>query len=299
MAAQSSDQDDLKSGDTIQMEGHTLTPPNGCNGPEETQAFGSTLYHSPSWSPVRKPTPDHPETLYCLEIQVILTKDGGLPPPPQHTWQAPMMEDMLWNGKPGTMEVVVMGPGWAVLFYGRWSLGEELSIGEAQDPMFMLSWAISWVGKQAQLYANAVRLWEGWQLIAQAISEWCIEARGPTWSHLLLPASPLFSSHEEGGSQLLLNNRRFPGIPTMHHTMIDIRLYNMAGTAAKGSEIHGPPQPHLLSIIKPGVEIAPSSAMSSAPYRSTWGSWWEAQALISPWMAWLLCWMSTTSVSRL
>ena len=37
--------------------------------------------------------------------------------------------------------------------------------------MFMLSGALSWVGKQAQLNANALSLWEGWSLIAQAITE--------------------------------------------------------------------------------------------------------------------------------
>ena len=36
--------------------------------------------------------------------------------------------------------------------------------------MFMLSGAISWVGKQAQLSANPVSLGEGWWLITQAIT---------------------------------------------------------------------------------------------------------------------------------
>ena len=45
--------------------------------------------------------PDHPKTQYCLEIQVISTKEGGatLPPPP--AWQAPVAEDMLQDGKSG------------------------------------------------------------------------------------------------------------------------------------------------------------------------------------------------------
>ena len=64
-----------------------------------------------------------------------------------------------------------MDPGWAILFYGRQSLGEGLSLGEVQDTMFTLSGAISWVGKQAQLNANAVTLGEGWQLIVQAITK--------------------------------------------------------------------------------------------------------------------------------
>ena len=77
------------------MEGHTLTPPSGWNGPEDTKAFGSTPSHSPSQSLARKLTPNWPETQYCLEIQVISTKDGKMTPPPPHTWQMPVVEDMV------------------------------------------------------------------------------------------------------------------------------------------------------------------------------------------------------------
>ena len=73
MAARSSDLDDQKSGVNVQTESHTLTPPSGQNGPEETEAFGSAPSCSPSESPARKQMPDHPETQYCLEIQVTLT----------------------------------------------------------------------------------------------------------------------------------------------------------------------------------------------------------------------------------
>ena len=41
MAARSSDLDNQKPGINIQTEGHTLTPPCGQNGPEETELFGS------------------------------------------------------------------------------------------------------------------------------------------------------------------------------------------------------------------------------------------------------------------
>ena len=95
VATISSDLDDQKSGVNVQTEGHTLTPPSGQNGPEETEAFRSTPSHSPSESVVRKQVPDHPETWYSLEIQVTLTKDGEIVPPPPHAWQAPVVEDML------------------------------------------------------------------------------------------------------------------------------------------------------------------------------------------------------------
>ena len=113
---------DQKSGIIIQMEGHTLTPPNSQNGPKEAEASDSAPSHSPSQSPVRRPMPDCPETQYGLEIQVTSTEDGGMAPPPPHVWQVPVVEDMLWDGKSGLTEAVVMGPGWTILFYG-WGMG--------------------------------------------------------------------------------------------------------------------------------------------------------------------------------
>ena len=95
MATRLSDLDDQKCRLNIQTEGHTLTPPSGWNGPEETEAFGSAPSHSPSQSLARKPTPDCPGTQYCLGIQVISTEDGGTTPPPPHAWQVPVVEDKV------------------------------------------------------------------------------------------------------------------------------------------------------------------------------------------------------------
>ena len=53
------------------MEGHTLIPASGQKGPKETVASESTPSHSPSQYLAKKLMPDHPETQYCLEIQVI------------------------------------------------------------------------------------------------------------------------------------------------------------------------------------------------------------------------------------
>ena len=192
MATRSSDLDDQKYGVIIQTEGHTLTPLNGQNGLEEREASGSTP-HSPSQSLVRRQTPDFPETQYCLEIHAISTKDRGATPPPPHAWQVPVAEEMLWDGKSGLTNAVVKSPGQAILFYGRQSVGEGLSLGEVDDAMFMLSEAISWVSKQAQLNANTVHLWEGWRMITQTITEWQAEPRGPGCPHTHLLAFAPFN----------------------------------------------------------------------------------------------------------
>ena len=82
-----------KPGTNVQKEGHTLTPPSNWNGPEDPEVFRSAPSQSPSQSPARKP--DCPETWYCLEIQVISTKDDKAIPPPSHIRQVPVMEDMV------------------------------------------------------------------------------------------------------------------------------------------------------------------------------------------------------------
>ena len=127
MAARSSELDDQKSGVTLQTEDHTFTPPSGQNGPEDPEAFRSAHSQSPSQSLARKP--DCHGTLYCLEIQVISTKDERATPPPSYAWQVLIVEDIVQDGKTGLTEVVVTSSGWAILFYRQWSLGEGLSLG--------------------------------------------------------------------------------------------------------------------------------------------------------------------------
>ena len=71
------------------------------------------------------------------------------------------MEDMLCYGRPGLTEAIVMGLGRAVLFYGRQSMGEGLSLGEARDATFTLIGAGTWVGKPAYLATDSLTIKEG------------------------------------------------------------------------------------------------------------------------------------------
>ena len=60
MTTKTSDLYDQKTGVNIQTEGHTLTPPSGWNGPEETKVFGST---PPIYHPSPQPGNQHLTTL--------------------------------------------------------------------------------------------------------------------------------------------------------------------------------------------------------------------------------------------
>ena len=74
---------------------------------------------------------------------------------------APIVVDMLHQGRTGLTKAVVTGPGRDVLFYGRWSLGEGLSLGEVRDVVHMLTGAGIWVGKLAYLATDPLTIQEG------------------------------------------------------------------------------------------------------------------------------------------
>ena len=93
--------------------------------------------------------PDHPETWYCLEISSDLDQRWGNNTSTPHAWQVPVVEDMFQDVKSGLTEAAVTGPNWAILFYGRQSLGEGSSLGKVHDTTFTLTGDISWVGKLA------------------------------------------------------------------------------------------------------------------------------------------------------
>ena len=58
---------------------------------------------------------------------------------------------MLHDVRTRLTKAVVTGPGRAVLFYGRHSMGEGLTADEARDATFLLTGAGMWVGKSAYL----------------------------------------------------------------------------------------------------------------------------------------------------
>ena len=80
---------------------------------------------------------------------------------PSHSWTAPLVEDMLHDVRTGLTKAVVTGPGRAVLFYGRHSPGEGLTMDEARDAAFLLTGVCMWVGKPAYLAADPMTIQEG------------------------------------------------------------------------------------------------------------------------------------------
>ena len=110
---------------------------------------------------------------------MTLTDELGDVPPPSHAWMAPVMEDMLQEARVGLNKAVVIGPGRAILFYGRHLMAEGLKVDEARDAAFLLTGAGMWVGKLAYLTTNPMTVQESRRAIAQAISDNRVKARGP------------------------------------------------------------------------------------------------------------------------
>ena len=92
---------------------------------------------------------------------------------------APLTEDMLQEARAGLTKAVVIGPGRAILFYGRHSLGEGLKADEVRDAAFLLTGAGTLVGKSAYLTADPMNIPKGKRAIAQVVSANSVKARGP------------------------------------------------------------------------------------------------------------------------
>ena len=145
MAAKLSDLVDERSGANLQTECHMDVPPQSAKDLWELEALDSSPSCLPSWSLARRPLSSCPNTKHCLEICVTLTEELGPVPPPSHSWMAPLIEDMLHDARTGLTKAVVIGPGRAVLFYGRHSMGEGLTVDEARDAAFLITGAGTWV----------------------------------------------------------------------------------------------------------------------------------------------------------
>ena len=166
MAAKTSDRGDNMIEANLQADGLVEEPAQRGANQWETEEEDSSPHNSPMWFPVQRPSTGRLNTYYCLSIQVTLTDELGDVPPPSHVWTAPVVEDMLQETRAGLMEAVVIGPGRAILFYGRRSMGEGLKVDKARDATFLLTGAVTWVGKSAYLTADPMMLQEGKRAIA-------------------------------------------------------------------------------------------------------------------------------------
>ena len=202
MAAKSSDLGNRISATNPQMEVPADVPSQSAQDLQDSEALGSSSSHLPSWSLARRLLSSCPNTKHCLEIPVTLTEELGAVPLPSHSWMAPLVEDMLHDIRSCLTKAVVTGLGRAFLFYGRHSLKECLTTDEARDAGFLLTGAGTWVGKLAYLPADPMTIQEGWQAIAQAVTDHWVKAREPGCPCVNLPSQQPFKSDHSRGSPI-------------------------------------------------------------------------------------------------
>ena len=179
MAAKTSERGDNMTEANLQADSLEERPAQRVVDHHEMEEDDSSPHDSPTWSLVPRLPTGRPSMNYCLLIKATLTDELGDVPPPPHTWMALVVEDMLRDIRAGLTEAVVIGPGKAILFYGRCSMGEGLMANEARDAVFLITGARTWVGKLAYLSANPTMLPEGKRAITHAISDQRVKARGP------------------------------------------------------------------------------------------------------------------------
>ena len=192
MAANMSDRGDNMTEVNLQADGLVEEPAQRAADLWGMEGEDSSPHNLPMWSPVQRPPTGHLNTNYCLSIQVTLTDELGDVPPPLHAWTTPVIENMLRETRAGLTEAVVIGPGRAILFYGRHSMGESLKADKARDATFLLTGAGTWVGQLAYLTTDPMMLQEGRRAIARAISDHRVKARGPGRPRVNLPAQQPF-----------------------------------------------------------------------------------------------------------
>ena len=112
--------------------------------------------------PSQEALSSHPNTRHCLGIHVTLAEELGAVPPPPHAWTVPQVEDMLHYTRMALMEAVVTGPGRAVLFYGRHSLGEGLSLDKTR---MLHSDLLKWVHGLGNQPILLLTLWQSQKVV--------------------------------------------------------------------------------------------------------------------------------------
>ena len=115
-----------------------------------------------------------------VQVRVTSGKGGGDQPPPSHAWTSFLIADMFQDDiEEWITEAVVLAPGEAILFFGKWSLNEGLPLGDARDVGFCLAGLVNRARREAQVETMISTVQEGHWAFANAIMEKRTKARGP------------------------------------------------------------------------------------------------------------------------
>ena len=92
---------------------------------------------------------------YCLQVDVFSKTDPTHPPPPPHAWMAGVIRDILIRFVPNVWEIILIGLGSAILFFGRHAyLREGLFPLEAEELAASVNQEVEWVGQIVEVQAT-------------------------------------------------------------------------------------------------------------------------------------------------
>ena len=145
-----------------------------------TQCGGSPLEWSLLLEHWAYPSANEDQMHYCVQIRVTLGEGRGDQPPPPHAQTGSLIADIFQEDlEERITKAVVLAPGEAILFFGRWSLKEGLPHRKTRDVAFSIAGPVTWGRRQAQVKMTVNMVQEGCQAIAEAVAEKRMKAQGP------------------------------------------------------------------------------------------------------------------------
>ena len=100
---------------------------------------------------------------YCIHIRVTLGEGRGDQLPSPHAWTGSLITDIFQQClEKRITKAVVLAPGEAILFFGRWSLNEGLPHRKAKDVAFSMTGPIIWAERQVQVKTTVDVVQEGY-----------------------------------------------------------------------------------------------------------------------------------------
>ena len=107
--------------------------------------------------------------LHCLQIGVVMVQDPLRPPPPQHSWTAATIRNMVAGDAPNIKDCIILSPGSAVLFFSHHQEPREgLYLHEVQELAEEVMTTTTWMGQPTHQQVFPITIAEGWQAISMS-----------------------------------------------------------------------------------------------------------------------------------
>ena len=98
-----------------------------------------------------------------------MVRQPSRPPPPRPAWTVAIIKDMVSTDAPNIKDCVILGPGSAILFFGRHQEPREgLYLHEAQELAEVMTKTTTWTGQPAHQMVFPITIAEGRRAISMA-----------------------------------------------------------------------------------------------------------------------------------